>query len=79
MPNETTKVENDIYNERARQDEKWGEQNHLPSTWLLILIEEVVEASESLLKENDTSYREEMIHVAAVAIAALESFDRLGR
>lgn len=32
--------------ERARQDEKWGQQNHSPSGWLAVLMEEVGEAAQ---------------------------------
>lgn len=36
----------DIRAERARQDRKWGVQNHAPAVWMLILGEEVGEAAE---------------------------------
>ena len=65
-----------VINERERQDEKWGEQNHTPDKWILILSEEVGEAAKALL-EGDANYRSEMIQIAAVAIAATESFDRM--
>lgn len=35
----------EIKSERARQNEKWGEQNHKPIEWIAILSEEVGEAS----------------------------------
>lgn len=76
----------DVLQERERQDSKWGEQNHDPITWLAILTEEVGEASAEALSirfgglmatENDAAnYRAEMVQVAAVALAAIESFDR---
>jgi NTP pyrophosphatase (non-canonical NTP hydrolase) len=31
--------------ERARQDAKWGEQNHHPAIWMAILLEEIGEAA----------------------------------
>ena len=62
--------------ERKRQDAKWGEQNHPPGTWLVILMEEVGEASEATLEMDWNSYRDEMVQVAAVALAAVESCDR---
>lgn len=62
--------------ERQRQDAKWGEQNHPPGTWLVILMEEVGEASQAVLEMDWNSYREEMVQVAAVALAAVESCDR---
>jgi len=36
--------------ERQRQDEKWGEQNHDPFTYLVILIEEVGEFAQDALQ-----------------------------
>lgn len=68
--------------ERRKQDEKWGEQNHNPADWLMILGEEFGEASKAALEakfaHNDggRSYRKELIQVAAVAVAMIESLDR---
>lgn len=71
--------------ERKCQDAKWGEQNHKPSTWLMILGEEVGEANKAALEsmingkfQDDLimKYRDEMVQVAAVALAAVEAFDR---
>jgi hypothetical protein len=39
----------EIIAERQRQDAKWGEQNHDPMSWLVILMEEVGEASQRAL------------------------------
>jgi NTP pyrophosphatase (non-canonical NTP hydrolase) len=58
--------------ERRRQDEKLGEQNHQPLVWLAILTEEIGEVAESALERNLNGYLEELIHVAAVAVAAYE-------
>ena len=74
----------EIIEERKKQDEKWGEQDHDLCKWVSILAEEVGEvAAESLdrLPEGVPygPYREELIHVAAVAIAAIESYDRIER
>ena len=66
----------EIINERKRQDDKWGEQNHQPSIWLVILGEEVGEACKAVLEMDCEEYRKELIQVAAVAIAAVESYDR---
>ena len=76
------RIIDEIRAERARQDEKWGEQNHSPMEWLPILMEEVGGASKAALEGHFVKscayyeYRKEMIHVAAVAIAMLESYDR---
>lgn len=73
--------------ERQKQDEKWGEQNHSPIEWLAILGEEVGEANKHGLqahfskdavyeKEQLMEYRKELIQIAAVAVAMIESIDR---
>ena len=72
-------VWDEIQKERERQDNKWGEQNHHPLIWNNILGEEYGEACKHTIEaiENDYSkYRKELIEVAAVAIAAVESLDR---
>lgn len=71
----------EVLNERANQDKKWGEQNHSPLEWLPILAEEFGEVSRAVCEcyfgnyEFD-NYREELIQIAAVAIAMVESLDR---
>jgi len=62
--------------ERTRQDKKWGEQNHQPEKWLVILQEEVGEAAKATLEGSALQYHDELVHVAAVAVAALESLSR---
>lgn len=88
MKNPTTEVLAEIVNERYKQDGQWGEQNHLPSYWMTILMEEVGEACKNALeaypigdplrskKEALNMWRAEMIQVAAVAVAAVECYDR---
>ncbi len=71
----------EIKNERKDQDAIWGEQNHSPADWLMILGEEVGEVNKAALEAkfgNGTLrlYRDELIQVAAVAIAMIECFDR---
>ena len=77
----------EVLAERKKQDEKWGIQNHMPEIWMLILGEEVGEAQRAVLEaicpngnkldgEWLKEYRKELIQVAAVAIAAIESLDR---
>lgn len=74
-----------VAEERKRQDKKWGEQNHHPMEWLAILGEEVGEANKAALEAhfdgyertgNLSDYREELIQVAAVAVAMVECLDR---
>ena len=74
------KIISEVTVERFNQDQEWGEQNHPPYEWLVILMEEVGEASkaalEALSEEDWLLYRKELIHVAATAVAAIESLDR---
>lgn len=86
----TRSVLEEVLEERRRQDAKWGaNRNHSPAEWLMILGEEVGEANKAALEArftplefNDTryglymEYREELIQVAAVAVAMVESVDR---
>lgn len=58
--------------ERARQDAKWGVQRHDPARWHLILSEEVGEVAEAILKGGPVEAFEELVQVAAVAVAWLE-------
>ena len=76
--------------ERARQDAKWGEQNHDDLAWLAILMEEVGEAAECVCKTSigptaiekpelhPAILESEVIHVAAVAVAWVEAMRRRG-
>ena len=62
-----------VRDERYRQDEKWGEQNHTPDRWLAILGEEFGEACKGNLEGLQIKYVTELIEAAAVAVAAVES------
>ena len=67
-----------VKDERQRQEQKWGEQNHEPLIWMAILAEEFGEACKAVLEGDDEGYTVELIHVAAVAIAAAECWERIG-
>lgn len=75
----------EVIEERIRQDEKWGEQNHTPIEWIPILGEEVGEVNKACLEtyfqdgDDYSDYREELIQVAAVAVAMVECLDRNGK
>lgn len=63
--------------ERARQDKKWGEQNHGPEWWLAILGEEYGEACQALVQwqfegAEFYDYLKELVQTAAVALQAVE-------
>ena len=71
----------DIYLERNEQDKKWGEQNHRPEWWLAILGEEFGELCQTVLHRNfggpeAQNLRDELVQVAAVAVAMIECCDR---
>lgn len=64
--------------ERKRQDEIWGKlPRHNGRKWIHILLEEVGEVSTAILNKDRINLREELIHVAAVAIAWIEEIDIL--
>ncbi len=73
--------------ERIRQDRKWGEQNHRPSIWFAIMMEEAGELSATIIagewkplmqKRSVTDMEKELIHIVAVAKAMWESGKRNG-
>ncbi|RNB63279.1 hypothetical protein EDM55_29225 [Brevibacillus centrosporus] len=72
-------VNNDVLEERCKQDAKWGKQRHDLGGWLMILMEEVGEVSEAMMKERGwgkptdaNDLYKELIQVAAVASAIAE-------
>lgn len=84
-------VLNEILQERVNQEKKWGQQNHTAPNWLMILGEEVGEANKAALEtyfynhgprpagsedKSYAEYRTELVQVAAVACAMIESLDR---
>lgn len=69
-------IQEDILRERVRQDKKWGVQNHAPGDWFPILMEEVGEAARAHLDGNYDNYLEELVQVAAVAVAMIECYNR---
>lgn len=65
-----------IVEERFRQDKKFGEmpRNLHPSVWAIVLGEEVGEVNRALLEGDYKNYIQELIQVAAVALAAIEDY-----
>ena len=70
-----------IIDERDRQDEKWGLQDHTLPMWLTILMEEVGELAAAVLgecfgtdKHPELDWQKEAIQVAAVALAMVEQY-----
>ena len=81
-------AQSQVQAERARQDMKWGEQNHTPEGWLPILVEELGELAEAInetrfdngpeqrLKGGARNIVKEATHCAAVAQAIVENMYR---
>lgn len=82
----------DIFNERIRQDKKWGEQNHDSPVWLTVIAEELGEAAKALLELRALEsprvphealiiarweeLKHEITQTAACCVAWLEYLDR---
>lgn len=62
--------------ERQRQDNKWGIQNHGPEHWYVILGEEVGEVARAIYEGDLAQASKELIEVAAVAVAFVQSLER---
>lgn len=76
--NPTLHVLDQILAERKRQDSKWGDQRKLSAeTWLRILGEEFGEACKAANDRAPRNYRKELVQIAAVAVAAIESHDAM--
>jgi hypothetical protein len=80
----TADIAKEIVQERVKQDNKWGPQNHSLPVWIAILAEEFGEAS---MEVNDwfhpsakcngsqAAIRNELIQTAAVCVAMIEQID----
>ena len=64
--------------ERHQQIKKWGEQHHPNGDWLLILIEEIGEASQAMLQGRIADARKELVQSTAVLVAWLEDYENYG-
>ncbi len=72
----------DIENERQRQDKKWGGVPGIDRcddhTYAAVLGEEFGEVCKAWLERDITNLREELVQVAAVAVAWVEEIDNGG-
>ena len=78
--NRFNKVIEKVKAARTRQEELWGTSYRDNATMLAVLMEEVGEVATGyqiteIEHEPDDNMREELVHVAAVAIRWLESFE----
>jgi NTP pyrophosphatase (non-canonical NTP hydrolase) len=69
----------DILAERLRQLRKWGDQSHTDDRWAVIEGEEFGEVCRAIFEgDNIEHLREELVQVAAVAVAWIEDIDARG-
>lgn len=63
--------------ERARQDAKWGgpehDDGHEQAIWVRLIDDRLAYPEDA---NGCKEYRQDMIEIAALAVAAVESFDR---
>lgn len=73
----------DVSAERERQDAKWGSSHYSPLEWFAVAGEEYGEVAEYVTKGfvppesnfDAAGYRNELIQLAAVCVAAVEDLD----
>lgn len=73
--NTISRALSDVLKERHRQDAKWGgpehDDEHTPDEWERFIMKRI-----PLESANDPTFRQRMVEVAALAVAAIESHDR---
>ena len=78
MENAQGKILKEIVDERDRQDEMWGgeehDDGHRINDWIAFITEYLGKSREA--PYNIGNFRDNMIKVAALAVAAAESVDR---
>lgn len=65
--------------QRRYQREKWGNEHddtHYPQDWPLLLSVRVGRIADAALEGDMKTYKDQLIKLAAVAVAALETADR---
>ena len=67
------KIVNLILEERKKQIEKWGVQSYSREKWLCILMEEIGELSEAILKEQEKESIDELVQVIMVGVNILDA------
>lgn len=75
LPDTVSKAAYDVMKERRRQDLKWGgpehDDKHAPDEWEGFIVERIAP-----LTARDETFRKRMVEISALALAAIESFDR---
>ncbi len=65
-----------VATERARQRSIWGEQYHHAEKWISLLTEELGEVAKAVNDRDKDGYVKELIQLAALAIATIESYNK---
>lgn len=85
-PNITTATLNilsEIARERKAQDAKHGgpenDDHHSTEDWALFLAHHLGQTVRAIVDGNEAGYRQELIEMAALSVAAIEAFDRMGK
>jgi hypothetical protein len=68
--------------ERERQDEQWGgpdhDDRHGWEEWTWFIQKQLNIARSRVEKGDEAEYRRRLVNIGALAVAAIESFDRRG-
>ena len=79
MTNQIDSILKEIVAERVNQDRKWGgpehDDEHRPEEWAAFIVDHAAKAG---IHEDPREFRRRMVRVAALAVAAIESRDRVG-
>ncbi len=82
MP-KTQAILSEVGEERARQDAEWGrdhDDGHTQSDWVALLTRHAgLAVNDGVTTEDADRYRRQLVRVAALAVAAVESLDRKRR
>ena len=65
-----------IVDELRSQRVKWGVQNHTLPEWIMLIVEELGEMTDAVLKGDWKSAVEESIQVSALLVQFIERIDR---
>lgn len=80
MPEDKQKIFLEILEERNRQDAKWGgtahDDQHDADDWFDYVRYQMSQVEEEWDGEDDNVVRRAYVKIAALAVAAVESFDR---
>lgn len=81
--NAQLRVMHDVAQERRRQDDEFGgashNDQHQPAEWVAMIVKQLGKTVAHCTEDQASrEYRQRMVNVAALAVAAVESYDRVG-